>query len=745
MKDGTLSKFSRGGTRCVLKSLLLMIIGLMVGNSIKAESAWQTLIEAETMDIAAPAHVRSVVGARDDLCVMISDADAKEYDQLGLRRKGELSLSPTIPHQGVYHLWVRLQWHCTCNRHMTVQTTGRHVSSEDDHRASPNTPVTSFRHPGIWHWINIGSYEFDAGAQYVRFIQGGHRTLIDSIAISDDKEFRPPGYIGEIDRETFYQVEPKVFGPSTSYLSHKLGERNWDDFRLNMVVSMLGHKEEYADGYLGVRFNLRPNDEGYLLSVQRKQNDALTWRLGRTGSSSGNALVEQQESITAGVGHSVMIQKIGREIDVQVDGVALFSTIDEMSVSGRIEVVANNVGPFSVEEVEIETLHQYEEHFLGGSSQWREFSGSWSTVSPNPIDSVGRAYLVRGKEGGLSVSPWPVGNSFRFETRLKILGPGTAGIAFGILDDNNFQALTLAGGNSEKQDLNISLISVRAGTVEELWSTSIEGTIQQWHHLTLEKYLSRVNVIFDARPMATFYDQIWSDHGAVGLMVLGDTTAMFTSTKANDAILGEQELYLFEPETDSRSLSHWKQKKGKFALLRHPALLSMQPEQGQTTAALEFRRTISKNAEIELHLSDRKPTRIKPEADPRLPELELPVFPDAPRVGIRATLEGGKETEFTVMTDNATMRELVLARDGQVLVRYTHPGPISNNERILQLRIDHGFLTAGILGGAQTKLPLGPLPEKARFRLTLVGENLRADKAVEISRILVRDLQNSLP
>jgi len=711
-------------------------------------------LEAERAEqVVFPARIVADGLARGGRCVNLGDADPFYDDGV---QTGALTLSFNVDEKGVYCLWARVKWHCRCSRFLAVRTSGSVHGADGPGEVDgitgaavgeePHRAVTSYTSPGVWQWVLCGTYCFDSGPQTIQVIQRTHTTLVDALVLSRDVQFRPPDFV-DATKVLRLPRQPRSWQPKGGGRTlFPVGERLWSDSVVDVSLSLPNHGPPNANAALGIGFCVQEDRSGYYVLMSRGPSGGTSVRLAKCYDNTTYGLAAEEQPEASDAPYAVRVLRAGERILVMLSGRVLFDVNDAAYPSGRVYVVADNLTHFQLEDIEITPVRSYSHVFLEEQAPgWRELAGKWRVTSQNAMDTFGGAYMGVGQGAGVSIPPWSLGSRYSFAASVQLIDAEYAGIAFDVGNSEHFSAFVLkANEESDPPALNAGVVRVDAGRPRWLWTSALNGNVDQWCRLELVRQSGVVSLRVDGDLLARFRYSDSCDAPMVGFAV--DGTAVFANPTAVNTTPYLDGYFGFEPEIDSRALSRWRRRSGSFASTEHPAALACSALPGETEFRLELREAVYREVELCLEMPD--DTYAAENADfalgGDLPGLRLPVLPGGPRIGVAVSFADSREKghEYSVSVDQPEMRSLVIARNGQELARADGVRSSSHHSNRLHVQVGREIVTARLSTGLEAQAPLEKeeLGDGTQCSVAVYGARLRAAQTMYITSISVSEL-----
>ena len=738
--------------------VLALVIGLLFCMVGQCDEDWSVVLPANGSDeISAPAEIADVPGAFEGKCVRLNGRDTAPQAYGGNRMsKGHVTMRPTIPEPGNYRLWLRLQWHCTCGRNLALETTATRAESP----GGKSIPVRgmnvndTFR-PRVWHWMDCGTYTFEAGVQEVTCIQSGHHVLVDAVALASDPDFRPPGYFAP---DEDFQIDrcPKDWRrPAGERTVHVIGEREWANFQLDTSFDIPFYDFDATGSVVGFEFCRQPDDRGYAFQITPTAAGTVDVRLVRNDTGGEVVLAERKGVQWLGSYHATRIARVGGGIDVNLNGQTLLSAEDDTFASGAIAIVQGGVPQFDFHELEIRTVGDFEEHFPGAASTWDVLAGTWRVLSERVFAENDVIYLGAGNAGAPAISrcPWQLGSSYRFRVGFRNSTSGAAGVVLAARDTRNYCAVTVGvKGSASDQRSELKILEYSDGEESTLFTCPLDGEGGQWFQLELETAPGMLLVRADGRQFGPFRAKSWNLGGAPGLYVDDGAEVEFAGIAARQGAGIGGHSYLFEPESDMRSISEWYLETGGMILEQHPATLTLQTSTKDLgSVRLNWKLPVPASAEVRVAFTTELTNKWKKAApkaslgDNLLQDFPPIVLPNAARVGVAIKLTGLDQAEYFVSVDKEAMREITISRNSEVLVRESVDHRDESVVPEFRVVLSPDGLVASVAGGAEAKLRDSTFGlEGSERRVAIQGENLFLDDRIRIDGIYVTPLYPSL-
>ncbi len=738
-----------------------IIIGCWISGSLGLAGAWDTLIDStDASQVLLPAHREEIRGARNGEALVIGGAASPvmlvSASAIGREGLGEIAFEVEVPKDDTYHLWVRLQWHCDCSRAIELLTSAETFEIDERFRGSYSAVLTSRQAPRVWHWVHAGSGQFGDGEQTVSLLQRGHMAAVDTIALTNDSKFTPPGYL---DRALPFRMEE----PAQEWLRDEdghyyqwIGDQEWSSFQVSGTLRIPDTEKGEESCAVGVGLSSGVDGLGYELLLTRSQDGPVSACLCRVEESGGVTVLGEHRVAGRERWHGIRITRTTDSLEAAIDGLAFCAIREPGGGSARLKLISEEKAAFDCRDLEIRSVPDFTELFMASSSPWEALSGQWRIASPETGEANGGLFIGSGQAGGVALAPWKLGPRWTFSVHVRPV-QGYAGVALDVEDQDNFWALQLGSppdGSAGGQSL---VVFRRAGDVsEKIWSCPVDGRVGQWHELIVLRSPQALGFSVDGQPPHFFRYTGWDDAGTVGLIVSPGSTGTFASVRAHYAWTRPEDLYVFNPETDSLALSHWQQKAGMFVFMEHPALLHAFPADDGSPVRLELRRPVPTDVEVVVVLQggDRSVSSGSlttfESADSGL-DLPFPVtevtalMPDAPRVAIALLIESEPPVEYLAAINWPGMQHLTISRNGTEIAHATRRGAAELLESQLYFRMKSDLLQAGLKGGLEVKcrdpwLAAQDVPRRA----ALCAQNLNSAQGLKIIEIAVTELLPTL-
>ncbi|MCX5769592.1 MAG: hypothetical protein NTZ09_04885 [Candidatus Hydrogenedentes bacterium] len=699
-------------------------LAVLVAASARAgDSAF--ILEAEQGTVTSPAAAIAAEGARSGRAVRINEGsshvrmntyiDPLQSSTVGDR--GEVDVRFNIEEPGPYVVWVRLQWHCPCSPYLNIRTSGRYVGDTADPVSTGL--LTSSERPLVWHWANAGTYEFDSGPQNVRLVQRGHLSLIDSVALSPDPGYRPPGYADL--SQAFVLAGPDGWKERPTEIKGRIPfcDREWGDFSFEICFPINPKQPQFAF-YLCGR-----GDNAYTISFDGR--NSLRGSLSKVEGGKKKTLADWTPPDPAQTWHAVRVERVRGEINVVSDGAAVAEAWDDSLSSGQCGLFASADHMPEFRDLFIRSMRAYDEFFTGGAFNWQPLSGKWRVAA----EPAGPSYVGSGGGApGVTVAPWRTGDCYALSCSVRLLEVGAGGLAFDVTDAATFAAFVLraeAGLPSRYE-----LISFRDGKPQVLWTGRCALEMDQWAQLKLEKQAEAVFLAADGEPLAAIELPVGSGGGAVGLVAVGGGCAQFIAARCRETRPALRFSYVFEPPGDYTALAYWRPIEGTFTLQGHPGRLAIN---GDKTRLARLAWRIPAESAIEVHVTVKQPA-VRPRPKSLIPDLPLPVLPDDPRIGIAFVPDTAPDKPVKVSTDALRMQGLRIQQGDRVLFEKTSPPATSGDtsEKTLVFRLDSPRVAASAGGSGEKSAEIDPV--ELRGTLELFADNL-AGAPIDVTRILI--------
>jgi len=728
--------------RALLQSVYVLLLSLPTF----AEESSTFFFEAETdAEVVPPAAVLSLFGASGGKCVCISAPDAVRMVRESEERRGSVVFRPTLDRPGDYFLWVRLRWHCQCSRVLSLRTSGQLRS---DSRSEAGVLVDP-EPPGTWRWICHGPFFFPSGPQTIAFSQRGHLALIDSIALTTDPDFKPPGFTEpnealkiEAASEEWRAIDGGLFIQTPS-------EREWSSFLAEVVFDFRPGSLSAAKDSVGVQFAVQPDGACYRLLCSPTERES-EWSVDLRRGTESILVATGIADLNRDYCQHLRVLRIGGRVVVSVNGVpALETTDNSLLVSGQIALLSTKPVFGAYEHLLVEPLSSYVETFAATETDWETLAGKWSVVAPvNPDSNRDGGYTAIADRMNLSLAPVAFGNEYRFEAKMLLAGEGYGGLAFDVLDGNNFMAFVYQENSASQEDkFQVRLLEFQESELRTVLEKPVRGRPGQWRDLSILHREGSISVSLDGDTPWLLPSPVSEGGKGIGLVASGNSHALFTSPRASDYVEGIDRQFLFEPDQGIQSLCHWLQEEGRFSLYPHPAVLMCQAQPGRRDFALALRRRLPPRFETTVALWERgaDPANRNRVVEDALPPIALPVLPGDPRLGIGFRLgkpgdEAG-QTEYRMSVDLRDMCDLAVFRDGEKVTPESPVGTGDRMERRLFLRLSGGWIEAGVRGGVHTRI--GDLPSLGpdlSAQVFFFAENLEEGQRIDIEEMTVREL-----
>jgi hypothetical protein len=235
------------------------------------------------------------------------------------------------------------------------------------------------------------------------------------------------------------------------------GNTNWEDVHVTVRL------RSDSNGAIGVMFRYRDPNNYYRFSM-----DALNSyrRLIRNVGGNVVTLWEDSASYSQGVSQQIEIRAVGNQVQVGVDGTALFTVYDRAITSGRVGLYSANNPAARFESVlvadDTRWVSRWTIHDDGGTnapSVWRISSGALfqETAIGGEAAPVAPGTLAIGGDANWS--------DYRVMIRFRSDDPHAVGVLIRYQDPDNYYRLSL--------DQNLGqhlLVKCEKGTISQLWS-----------------------------------------------------------------------------------------------------------------------------------------------------------------------------------------------------------------------------------------------------------------------------------
>jgi len=713
--------------------------------------AWEILLEAERAgETIPPAHILTERGAHGGTCVRMSSPDAPAILQDSASLRGEIRFEVELPRAAEYVLWVRLEWHCTCSRALSIVASRTDLSIGK----SPETGISDYAEPGVWHWVSYGPFEFESGRQTVGILQKGHLTLVDAICLTDDFAFRPPGYEESSRIPAVFENDASLWRKRGDGLfSQSPSAAEWNHFELNVLFDFRPGQLNLAADAVGVC-----HLSGIEIEVLCSPQEGEGWSVTLTRRDRNGARVLGRKTVVPNQGffQSLRLVRLNGLLSVAVNGVPLFEMADEPSSPGTIAVLSSSTAETVFRRFEIRALQAFEETFTQGDTAWETLLGRWKPVSLSPESTrLASSYMACSSEANLCLSPFNLGESYTFETKINLPAEGYAGVALDVLDRDNWLAVVLNEDRSRSpRSSTVAFLQAEESSIRSLWSRPVSTEPGAWRDLSVTREEHCVRVSVDGGVGAVLEKPSWNGGTGLGLVASGGSHALFSAPGARDFAGSWEREYLFEPENGPASLTHWFQREGVFTFNPHPAYLRCRPAAGHDCFELRLWRPLPPRFEVAVDYDDDREGEISVEETSDgledLPDLSLPPLPGGLRLGLGfRVLDKGKEeplAEYRFAVDGRDMRDMVVFRNGERINQVSTPPTADPRERTLFAKIDAPETGAGV---GETVFATQNEPALARegafVQPFLFADGMEAGADVKVRSISIRETPTSLP
>jgi hypothetical protein len=573
--------------------------------------------------------------------------------------------------------------------------------------------------------------------------------LVDAIALGASPDYQPPGHFEENEGLSIERCPKDWRMPVDERVTHLLGDREWTNFRFETSFSFDASNFRSPSGMVGIVFCSRQDGHRYEFCISRGDDATLNAALTLNAPESSRVLATRESVDWSGRYHSVRLVRVSDDIRVDLDGQPIFSVKDDTLASGAVGFFAERLESFDFEELEVVSIGDYEEYFRTGESSWKVLHGDWRTVSQEGDRIDERTYLGTGTDTpGLSLCPWPVGINYEYSTQVRHVYQGSAGVAFDIVDERNYYALTLRTvETTNEKSSGIELIRVIRGNPTQMYSWSTDLEVGQWVNIGISKGPGAVAMSVDGRSIGPFQNEAWNIGGPVGLFVGPDSVAEFAVIRAREGSEFEGKEYTFEPGMDVRSISHWRLLDGELTLDQHPATVTLWPPRDSNGCVTLQQKPklppgFSIRASFILDTKKWDNTGIRTnEKRGSIEELDLlgqddVVLRTDPRIGISISGPGAEAKEYRVSVNSTDMRDLIVEHDDETV---THESVRERNEDAnseLTVTVRSEELHAYVGGGATVSVPISGL-DVSQIQVAVFGENLLPGDCVKLDGIFI--------
>lgn len=700
--------------------------------------AWSTTIEGESaLSISKPATIVGWAGASGGRCVRLSGADAPDAfpaDGSGkVPLRGSVSLQFTAPASQTYTLWARLQWHCMCSRNISFSTT---ASTLDAEKCCSGNSISSEVVPRTWHWVKIGAARFSAGPQTIDFTQRGHLALLDTIALSADPAYTPPGYEDSLRDQAFEENVAQWRERENGAMVYSVGEGLFSNFSLSAALKVPPF--DSAGPSAGVSFCTQPGGAGYTVHLQATANHGTALRLVKRVEGGGETCLAQAVAENTDSWNAINITHAGPSMHVALNGVDAVSVEDSTYPSGEIMLIASGVERVPFEYLHVRPLACYGELFGDDWVAWPSVNGTWRLVDAGENERDGRHLLGTSETAALIMAPWKFGDCYSFSTDISPI-KGTAGIAFNVKDKENFSAIVVASpADSQTEEMSLCVVTAEAGSMQTQSLNAPAANKGQWQRLTLNRDGSGITFEIDGRRLHGYDMRDWDFDGKLGLFVGNGGASLFARIDGHETAPARPDLFSFERSMAVWSICHWECKRGRPTLAEHPDLLLLLPQEGQI--CFELRRPVESSVMVHAVLPLRTADNSLADEQQGEPPLSFPSLPFDSCFGIRLIGQNGID-KCEAIVDCPALHSIRLVHNGTVLDQKVLPPTRNLSEVTLYLRLEQGRMEAGMEGIASiaaADLPVdgidGPL------RVGLIGSNMQSQQEVKISEVTVTEL-----
>jgi hypothetical protein len=677
-------------------------------------NAWEQTVELESGKINAPAHVVGRDDASGGSCLVLSPENVRSYATSKLSsNKGAVSADFTVPRDGEYYAWLRFQWHCSCERGMrllinrTPGTSSLEEYSETIHDATPAQ---------VWHWRKFGPVKLSQGTHELAIFEGGHQASVDVVAVADDPEYTPPSYSPPNEAYTLQFPDPAW--KRSSRVAEDILDSSWSDFALGCLLQLRPASGGEEPPHYGFYF-AKDDTLGYYEVAARK---VTSTEIGVTlfkVPAHGDRTLLAQETVKCDIStfYPLDLIRVSDLVEVRLNEKKLFDVRDASFLEGRVGWTAVNDPDYNFDELSVRRLSRFEENFQSESLEWSGNAAIWRKVSVG--DTSDSVYLANSEAPSTSFPNWKVGGAYSLDSKLKLEGNGSAGIAFDVGDDGRGYVFSL-NLNSNRDAVALTQL---AKSTAVLWEKHIELNDGQWYELGVQRDLEQVTLQVDGEVLGRC--RVDSASGGRGGLHIASGSAMFSSFRGAEGVSNLREDFVFTAGLGVRSLAHWDQRSGQFRLRGEHLGLDVSPEGGEFELA--YRGPIGPDFHAALAVSGVETKAISaPEKGEafalEVPSLSLPGTEQGGRFGFRIVSEGGPTWEF--LTDCESRQTLSVYKNG-ALIKSSHVRAASGTDCRLELAIGVGTASFSLSDGPPLTISDTTLGDNAGgCQIAIIGKNI---------------------
>ena len=709
---------------------------LFAAVDVKAES-WSVVLEAEDAQITHPARAIPANGARQGNSVMMSTVNAvnKSYND-SKEEYGRITFRHELPSSGDYFCWGRIKWHCTCSRRFKVDTTS------NDFRHGKGGTIESYAPPREWVWMRLGSGFFESGINEIAILPAGHMIQVDALTISSDPEYTPPGFTDSKEAIFFEKSTEVVWKQEKNGMeSYILEGGEWMNFQLDFAVPIPSSLNEVQ-----YTVNICEQTEGstYALHLNKNVSEKLTLTFEYQENEEHIPLLPPIELESSSDWVSLTIVKFDTQIRLGVNGVIVGTVHDDKLPAGTTRFLTSSAQKLGFEEVGMRRLNSWVEIFNEHTSLWRPSGGQWKLATYQG-GSEALGYIGHTDIRAYNIAPWTIGDAYKMTVDVNVLN-GSGGVAFNIIDDKNYWAVSIPSEAVEQLERAIRLIHLVDGMSEVVWEFPMLVEGNQWHKLELDKGIGTLLITLNSEPIATLKHQDWTTILPVGLYLNSKSTAQWGTIEVRNLVQFPRESLIFEPYCDNTSLSQWEVQAGSTHLNGHPAILVVKSDAEQEHTKMTLQRTVPSNSRIALSLSRPNVTinSTSGELGAFTSDIPLPPLPGEPRIGLYFEPIQGEGASYTAWLDYPNLTHLTIMREEKILKRKTATRFIHAQTPTFYFELRDEGLYAGIDSGVELVVMGSINPENIPMKVSILTEFIKEDQPLHIVEIQTKAIAKNI-